>query len=412
MANFTFNNHSVNVIKKVTKLCLVLCIFSLYPNAFANNLGQKLTKQDLENQLTSAEKVYGEHAEELLPILEKLVVITQKDLPNESKNFNIRRTKIYLRHNSSAFVAQFKDTNLPTTRHSKKTLKQVNKFFKRDFTLYETKHWSIIHHSTQEEAVTKKIAPFMEKAYDSALSFLISFGYRNKPLKNKMTAIYFQSREDYIEFLSKFTFDKKLLKNSLGVYIDNINTLAFFDNAENKKRVRRRTVLHEAAHQIMFNAGLQLNQVNQPRWLIEGLASSFEASNINLEFGPHTNNYGSKRLKQIIKLKNNNELPSINDIVSSSFKEENKIASSSKVYAMGSMLIRYLYRHHPDKFKAYLKIIAESERTRSSNGKKRMFTRAFGDPENYESEFMAFVDNTLLEFKAKAKQKKQKKTNK
>ena len=371
----------------------------------------EITKKALEDMLIQAEKSYGKHAEELLPILEKLVLITQKNSPKESKFYNIRRTKIYLRHNSSEFITQFKDINLPTTKHSKDTIKRVNKFFKRDFKLYESAHWSIIYHPNQEKRVIRKIVPHMEKTYDSALSFLISFGFRNKPLKKKMTAIYFQSREDYINYFSKFTPHDKLIKQSLGVYVQQLNTLGFFDHGEGKKKVSPRTVSHESAHQIMFNAGLQLNPRNQPRWLFEGLASTFEPLDRKREFGPHTNNYSPKRMQQIIRLQTENAVPTLTDLVSSSYKAEYNKKNSSSVYAMGSMLVNFLYQHYPDEFKEYLKILAKSKPTRGGLDRKRMFSHAFGDPDVLQPAFEVFVIKSLSEFKELRNQAKKKALN-
>lgn len=400
------------------KLYLVSSLFLLSTYTYADNVnktipqssGYESTLTDLENELTKAEKKHGKHAEELLPILKRLVITTQNKNPKLSKAYNIRRTRIHLRHNSAEFVANFVDFDLPITKHSKKMLSKMNKHFDRDFKIYNNKYWSVIYHESQEAQLAKKVIPLLEHSYDSALSFLISFGYRNKPLTKKMTAIYFQSKDDYKSFISKQT-KQKVNDKSRAHYFRKIDALGFYDvkKTEAIQTVPRWVLLNSSSFQVMVNAGL-FNFHNQPKWLTRGISTSFELMDKKRESGPHTNNYSPKRMNWITELQNQEALPSIDELVSASFKTENNPKNITRAYAMGSMLVRYLYKYHPEEFRSYLTILAKSDRSRASSDRKRMFSKAFGAPESLQANFETFTNETLAEFNALKTEKELKET--
>ena len=97
----------------------------------------------------------------------------------------------------------------------------------------------------------------------------------------------------------------------------------------------------------------------------------------------------------------------------------NNTQNQADVYALGTMLIRFLYQYYPDEFKEYLSIIAKSrtalyERAKfGKNIRLKQFTKAFGDPEVMQDEFMAFSKAVIAESKlAYIAYKKQKEAKK
>lgn len=56
------------------------------------------------------------------------------------------------------------------------------------------------------------------------------------------------------------------------------------------------TAIHEAAHQLAFNSGIQKRGLSYPFWFTEGLAMAFETTNTSISYGPlHANRHRRDR---------------------------------------------------------------------------------------------------------------------
>lgn len=353
--------------------------------------------------LTLSEQTYGRHARELQPILDDLVEVSKKlEAPDEArlKELEVRRYKLYLRHNSREFIEQFKQGELATTQHTKNTLAKLNRFFDEEFQIYETDHWSIIYHPKHRKGV-KKIAKAMEHTYESALSYLVALGLRNKPLETKQTTVYFPSKEHYARYMTKLTKDKYGANHSGGFYSPKARAAFFFDRGKNKSGkslyASPRTVVHETAHQVFYAFGLHTTRYIQPRWLKEGVAVSFEPQSVKKgKYGPHTDNYSLMRMKVIHKLIKDDELISLSRLISFDGDDEkfSNASNQSAIYALGGLAVRFFYLYYPDEFKAYLAELAKESGQGVAWGKKlrrRQFSKAFGQPESLDEEFETFV---------------------
>lgn len=357
------------------------------------------------------ETLYGKHGFELQPILNDLVSVS-KSIPelqetDELKELKIRQYKLHLRHNSHDFIEKFAQDTLETTQHTKNIRNKINGIFDREFDIYETEHWSIIHHKSQNKQINK-IAKTMEATYRSSLSFLVAFNLRNKPIKQKMTAVYFQSKEDYATYVSRWG-DKKMATKSGGVYSPNDRAIFFYDRTIKKngksQLVKPTTVMHEATHQVMYAFGIHSIHYLQPRWFKEGLAANFEAHDNSREFGPHTNNYSFKRSWQIEKALENGELAQLSQLITFDGDDEEFANSKNQasVYALGAMAVRFLYQYYPDEFKNYLNVLSKSRKTlyerpkRGSNIRLKQFKKAFGDPKLLDEPFAQYIDDVIIE---------------
>ncbi|MEI6894682.1 MAG: DUF1570 domain-containing protein [Colwellia sp.] len=377
---------------------------------------------------------YGKHAIELLPLLTDITTLNTQlkdDIDeDETKEYAIRRYKLYLRHYSDDFIKQFADPQLPTTRHAKNTAGKLASHFDKDFAIYESDHWSIIYPPKELKFVKNKMAKLMEKTYHNNISFLVSMGLRNKPLKEKMTAVYFENREDYISYIKAITGDSYGSKNSGGIFYHKARSIFLFGYGKGKnskvKRPKVHTVVHEVSHQVLYATGFQSIHYVQPRWLTEGLAASFEYNTGKLSFGPHTNNYAFRRVFPIKKRVEDSSLISLKDLVTFDGDDEafNSAQNQSDIYALGTMLVRFLYTYYPDEFKTYLKILSKSRTTlyeRAKFGRNvrlKQFKKAFGQPELMQDQFSAFIakviketDVAYAEYKAKKRVKRKSQKN-
>ncbi len=365
----------------------------------------------IKQLLVQLEQKHGKHAEALIPYLNDLSVAMKISHPQQSLAAAKRKQAIYLRHNSQTVLAKLEEKPLTPKRKVKNSLAKVSSHFSRPFSIYETEHWSIIH----DAALTPRLRYMenvMEQSYDSVMSFLIAFGVRSKALDHKMIAIYLPSKEDYQSYVSRIA-TKTIAGNTGGLYSRKEDALFVFANNKNKNKILRANpaiIAHEAAHQIMFEAGLQRNAFNQPKWLREGLATSFEVVERGVEVGPHRVYISKRRMKGLGKMLKKGSLPSVRAIVSSNLEQEGqRFESVQKDYVMGAMLIKYLYAFYPDEFKDYFGVLANAKQTAGSASRRRMFRRAFGDIASHEQPFQEFVLDSYKASKAYWRERKSKK---
>lgn len=359
------------------------------------------------------ETKYGKHAIELLPILSDITAINSAlkstvDV-DEVKAFEVRRYKLYLRHNSDEFVKQFADQKLPTTIHAENTASKLASHFDKEFAIYESKHWSIIYPPKRIKFVKNKMAKLMEDTYKNNLSFLVSLGLRNKPIKEKMTAVYFNTRDDYISYIKAITGDSYGANASGGIYQPKARAIFFFGYGESKKGKHKypkaHIVTHEVSHQVLYAMGFHSLFYVQPRWLKEGTAASFEYYTRKQPFGPHTNNYAFRRVLPIKNRYEDGNLISLKNLVSLDGDDEafDSSFNQSDIYALGSMLVRFLYAEYPDELKDYLKVLSKSRTTHyekakfGKNIRLKQFKKAFGPPELLQAPFNTFIENVIAE---------------
>ncbi|MBW8192586.1 DUF1570 domain-containing protein [Neiella marina] len=397
----------------------------LYPEtdsgrlAMTDNYAVNLMVLDKNNEAASVftellrltEIVYGSNAAQLQPILDDLVEVSRKaGIDKEQiKALEVRRYKLYLRHNSWEFIEQFGQDELATTQHTKNLQSKLEGHFEQDFAIYESVHWSIVYHPDLSKQVAK-VAKLMEKTYNSSLSYLVALNLRNKPLDTKMTAVYLKSRADYISYVKKMTKDKYVANKSGGLFSFRARASFFYDRGlkdNGKPRYPSASlVVHESAHQVLYAFGLNSSQYVQPRWLKEGLAVAFEAHDFKSgKFGPHTNNYSFGRMTQVDKLINDYELMSLSELVTLDGDDEEfrNAGNQPAIYAVGSMAVRFFYEYYPEQFKDYLVILAKSRQhhnERANYGKNirlKQFKQAFGDPAALDDAFKQYVYDTVTE---------------
>lgn len=357
------------------------------------------------------EQKYGKHGAELLPLLTDITALNTQlkdDVDaDEAKGYAVRRYKLYLRHHSDEFVEQFADQELTTTIHAKNTVAKLERHFDKTFDIYESDHWSIIYPPNKLKFVENKMAKLMERTYNNNISFLVSLGLRNKPIDEKMTAVYFATRDDYRSYINSITGDAYVAKASGGMYFPKARAMFVFgyDNKKQgkKKRPKAHTVAHEASHQVLYKTGFHSIHYVQPRWLKEGAAVGFEYHKLKKPFGPHTDNYAFRRVLPIKKALKNGSLISLADLVTFDGDDEDFESSmnQSDIYALGSMLVRFLYTYYPDEFKSYLTILSKSRTTvyeRAKFGKNvrlKQFKKAFGSPEAMQEQFSGFIEQVI-----------------
>lgn len=157
----------------------------------------------------------------------------------------------------------------------------------------------------------------------------------------------------------------------------------------------RDTVVHEATHQIAFNTGLHSRIGESPKWVVEGLATVFEAPGIrdtsssraisarlNRERFVWFGNYAKER-RQPKSLE--------------AFLAGDKLFSSSALdaYSQAWALTFYLIETRPREYAKYLRDMAQRNPMLSYTAEARVadFKSAFGDNLNlFEASFLRYIE--------------------
>jgi uncharacterized protein DUF1570 len=130
---------------------------------------------------------------------------------------------------------------------------------------------------------------------------------------------------------------------------------------------------HEAAHQLLFNSGIQKRGKGYPFWLAEGLAMLFESVDREGRAGPKLVN--TYRLSTYRRVEREGKLISLPDLLKEAPRDNDSAEQVSGRYAQAWALTHYLWNKHPARLAAYLKAMEEKESPEWS----KLFALYFGE---------------------------------
>ncbi len=154
------------------------------------------------------------------------------------------------------------------------------------------------------------------------------------------------------------------------------------------------TIVHEATHQIAFNCGLQTRYADAPLWLSEGLAVYFETPDLQSTRGWRgIGNVNRPRLDTFRRNLPRRQEGTLGQIVADDQPFRNSrtgIDSYAEAWAMNYFLIR----KYPDRYVAYVKMLAEKPLLLRDSAEQRIadFREHFGqDLKLLEQEFLRYM---------------------
>jgi hypothetical protein len=295
-----------------------------------------------------------------------------------------------------------------------------------------------------DEQAAQMQAEAMEDTYLLYYRNMAAIGLRPMPPANRLVCVLFEKFDDYTDFLRQF----EGIQNSWagGFYSWRTNRASFFQDRDNPafKEVREKIAeleasnkelhgkmeqlgdgetakrlkiqdqlkhnsaaladintrlnyagristlsktRHEAAHQLLFNSGVQKRGKAYPFWLAEGLAMLFESVDKEGRAGPSlVNGY---RLATYRRLQKNNELIPLADLLHHSPKDDDGAEVVAGRYAQAWGVMHYLWNKHPAHLAAYLKAMEEREEPEWD----KLFELYFGaDVKELEGSVKAYID--------------------
>jgi len=239
------------------------------------------------------------------------------------------------------------------------------------------------------DAPARRLAA-LERAHRQFFRVFEARGFTLQPPTGPLDAVVFHDGSA----MAKFARDNDRTRNNWrhGYYTSRTNRIVLrlerrrvSDGAVEDDRLTGRALactLHEAAHQLAFNTGLQQRGRAYPLWLSEGLACGFEAEDPDADFGPHlVHRY---RLADFRFALRRGDIEPLGRFIGRRTLPEGGDAKRA-VYAQSWALFHFLFNHEPEALNKYMRRLARGAKTAEF---PRIFEEAFGDVDEVERRFL------------------------
>jgi hypothetical protein len=156
---------------------------------------------------------------------------------------------------------------------------QLLREFGKGFDVSGTGHYLVVHPRGQRDAWAARF----EEIYRSFRYYFQVRGFPLQEPKFTLVAIVFPTQADFIRHASAQGQD--VLPNVLGFYDPRSNRVYMYDYTAGRRNLadwqtNAETVIHEVTHQMAFNSGVHSRFGQPPKWVVEGLATLFEAPGV------------------------------------------------------------------------------------------------------------------------------------
>jgi len=298
---------------------------------------------------------------------------------------------------------------------------ELREQFGRKYEVAATRHYLVVGPPDRVD----DFAATFEKVYRTFVTFFGARGFRLKSPEFPLVAIVFPTRKEFIAYARKD--GVTIASQILGYYQPRTNRVALFDEsrvqlgsaasgpavdlagfAPVNQRLSARffgrgdqmnqnlkdTIIHETTHQVAFNTGLHTRIGRTPKWVVEGLATVFEAPGIR-------NRRGRRGAKSRI---NEGRLQDFQRFAARSRKARSLarfIAGDDafrynigNAYAEAWALSFFLIETRSQDYSRYLQILTERDPLKRYSSKQRLadFQKAFGsDLDRLEVDYLRFL---------------------
>jgi Protein of unknown function (DUF1570) len=274
------------------------------------------------------------------------------------------------------------------------------------FATFNTEHFRIIHQA--QTCDIEKIAGLLNLAYERFHSVFSDIGFAVDSPKEKLTWICFDDSgrfNDYalqadkidLSWLSSYYSTKTnvvaivkpdkipdVSKRSLSrVPESSGDILAISVTPESQNEADTVRLVHEAAHQLAFNTGLQKRNVMYPLWVSEGLATMFETA--------LSGSCDTVRGGRLVEMRRHNRLCKLSEFITITRLPSDADAQKD-FYAQAWGLFRFLSEHHKDglvKYFAGLYQLKPGPRNKTSLYSE--FVGSFGSVKQMDKSWLDFI---------------------
>jgi hypothetical protein len=259
-----------------------------------------------------------------------------------------------------------------------------------DFEVSGTTHYLIAHPRGQRD----RWADRFEDLYRDFVRYFSVRGFKLDTPPFPLVGIVCKNQRDFMRFSAS---QGGLVSSAvLGYYSQDTNRITVYDMGDNAKKWQEtaEVIIHEATHQTAFNTGLHSRYARPPLWVVEGLATMFEAPGVydSLHYTQPGDRVNRGRLKDFRTAIEKNHKPELLEalVASDKFFHMNPGAAYAEAWAFSFFLVE----NEPRKFSQYLMRVANREPFTEADKAQRMadFAAVFGkDWRMLESRFLRFM---------------------
>ena len=269
----------------------------------------------------------------------------------------------------------------------------LRKEFDDRFEVTITRHYVVVHPRGQRDVWANRF----EDLYNRLGHYFRIRGFPIQDPPYPLVAVAFRDRDEYFKHAAAS--GTPLHPNTLGHYDWVSNRVFLFDETGGKSKdwsENEGTIVHEATHQVAFNVGIHRRFADPPRWLVEGLATMFEAPGVWSERYDHTqaDRINRGRLESFKRYVSSRRAPgSLLRLLTS---DEAFRSDPDGAYAEAWALSFYLSETQPKAYAAYLEKTAQRPAFSTYPAGERLadFQSFFGsDLKLFEAKFLRYMQD-------------------
>jgi len=290
-------------------------------------------------------------------------------------------------------VKDFRKTSEPFKGYTAAEMRsRLTQELGKDFEISGTGHYLVARPRGQGAYWAQRF----EDQYRSFIHYFSIRGFKIAEPEFPLVAIVFRNQADFLRYSASE--GTRVGPNVLGYYSLASNRICVFDQAGGEASAadwqeNAATIVHEATHQTAFNVGIHTRFAEQPRWLVEGLATMFEAPGFwnPSRFRSKQDRYNRGRLEQFKQYLPHRPEGSLAEFISS---DRTFMTDVNAGYAQAWALSFFLIETRPRQYCDYLARVAKRPEFQSYPSRDRIadFIASFGsDVRLLEAHFLQFM---------------------
>src|SRR6056297_1633974 len=256
------------------------------------------------------------------------------------------------------------------------------------FRIYQTNHYLICHNTSDRYATW--VGALFEQLYRGFYAYWKNQGWELEEPRFPLVGLVFADRESFVRYAQPELGDS--VKGIIGYYNLETNRMTTYDMPNAERKVA--TIIHEATHQLAYNAGLQKRFADNPMWVSEGLAVFFEAPDFTSPRGWRSigriNRVNFQRFARYLRSRPADSLTTL----LSDDSRFRRGATATDAYAEAWALNYFLLKTREEEYVDYLQRLSEGERLGTASPRERIavFEEAIGmSLEELERRFLPFM---------------------
>jgi len=267
--------------------------------------------------------------------------------------------------------------------------------FGRDFEVKTTSHYIV----AARQGAAGRYAALFEQIYRQCHTYFGTRGFRMDEPEFPLVAVVFPDQGSFAKYCRSEGATPQ--SGLVGFYLTTSNRVALYDRAAAGQSTEDGvddTVIHEATHQIAFNTGIHSRIGQNPQWVVEGLATLFEADGVRVRqvAADVSDRINPERLDWFHKYRRQRRPTGSLE----TFLRDDTLFKRMPLdaYSQAWALTFYLVESRPVEFARYLKAIAARDPLTRCDADARLndFRDAFGkDLDLIESGLLRFHDRLV-----------------